>query len=206
MKNLSSLYQTATLLLFVCIGFCETVSADNPIKISQPQISPVSPEAAAVQKYICYPVNHSTGLADITIPLYTIKAGDLELPITLTYHSAGIKLHQLSGWVGTNWTLNAEPSVMREIKGIPDDAKRGGYRTLEYLKNKNNSNSDELTRFFRRIEDKDCDSEPDHFYYKLQCSVQCRLWYLSVYASKNFRLGTYWRKWCRYRGRKWCLV
>ena len=167
MKNLSSLYQTATLLLFVCIGFCETVSADNPIKISQPQISPVSPEAAAVQKYICYPVNHSTGLADITIPLYTIKAGDLELPITLTYHSAGIKLHQLSGWVGTNWTLNAEPSVMREIKGIPDDAKRGGYRTLEYLKNKNNSNSDELTRFFRRIEDKDCDSEPDHFYYKL---------------------------------------
>ena len=75
-------------------------------------------------------------MADITIPLYTIKAGDLELPITLTYHSAGIKLHQLSGWVGTNWTLNAEPSVMREIKGIPDDANAEDTEPWNILKTK----------------------------------------------------------------------
>lgn len=102
MKYNSIAYRAFALFLFVYVGLCARVYAGDPIKISQPQISPVSPEAAAVQKYVCYPVNHSTGLADIAIPLYTIKAGDLELPITLTYHSAGIKLHQLSGgWVQT---------------------------------------------------------------------------------------------------------
>lgn len=183
MKHLSSLYQTFILFLFLCVGFCETVFADTPIKISQPQIAPVSPEAAAVQKYVCYPVNHSTGLADITIPLYTIKAGDLELPITLTYHSAGIKLHQLSGWVGTNWTLNAEPSIMREIKGIPDEKENAGYKSLEYFRGRRNTDSDAKTRFFRQIENKIYDSEPDHFYYKLP--NRSGAFYLGVHYSDD---------------------
>ena len=150
MKNRRNLYKLLALLLSVNFGYSCTLYAQNgemPITISQPQIVPVSPEAAAVQKYVCYPVNHSTGLADITIPIYTIKVGDMELPITLSYHSAGIKLRQLSGWVGTNWTLNAEPSIMREIRGIPDEEKYGGYLTAKYFNEREQSDPDKKTRF-----------------------------------------------------------
>ena len=157
MKNRRNLYKLLALLLSVNFGYSCTLYAQNgemPITISQPQIVPVSPEAAAVQKYVCYPVNHSTGLADITIPIYTIKVGDMELPITLSYHSAGIKLRQLSGWVGTNWTLNAEPSIMREIRGIPDEEKYGGYLTAKYFNEREQSDPDKKTRFLKQVEER----------------------------------------------------
>ncbi len=184
MKNRRNLYKLLALLLSVNFGYSYTLYAQNgemPITISQPQIVPVSPEAAAVQKYVCYPVNHSTGLADITIPIYTIKVGDMELPITLSYHSAGIKLRQLSGWVGTNWTLNAEPSIMREIRGIPDEEKYGGYLTAKYFNEREQSDPDKKTRFLKQVEKKIIDSEPDRFYYKL--AKQSGTFYLGVETS-----------------------
>ena len=61
MKNRRNLYKLLALLLSVNFGYSCTLYAQNgemPITISQPQIVPVSPEAAAVQKYVCYQVNH----------------------------------------------------------------------------------------------------------------------------------------------------
>ena len=158
------------LTVALCIFFPDKGNADNPIIIKQPQIVPVSPEAEAVRKYVSYPVDYCTGLVDITIPLYTIKAGDIELPITLSYHSSGLKVRELSGWVGSGWTLNAEPSIMREINGIPDDAPNGGFRTGKYLTEKNSFDKmkeNEKVKFFKRIENKEIDSEPDRFFFKL---------------------------------------
>lgn len=184
MKNRQNSYIIIILLLFVNFGVRNGLNAQStttPITITQPQIVPVSPEAAAVQKYVCYPVNHSTGLANINIPIYTIKVGDIELPISLSYHSAGIKLRQLSGWVGTNWTLNAEPSIMREIRGIPDEEKYGGYLTAKYFNEREQSDPDKKTRFLKKIEKKIIDSEPDRFYYKL--ANQSGAFYLGVETS-----------------------
>jgi hypothetical protein len=93
------------------------------ISMQPPTISPVSPEAADVQKYVSYPVDYSTGIPNISIPLYEIKVGDIVLPITLSYHSAGLKPKEPSGRVGTGWTLNAEPSVMRSIRGMADGSR-----------------------------------------------------------------------------------
>ena len=183
MKNRRNLCKLLVLLLSVSFGYSYTLygQTEMPITISQPQIVPVSPEAAAVQKYVCYPVNHSTGLADITIPIYTIKVGDMELPITLSYHSAGIKLRQLSGWVGTNWTLNAEPSIMREIRGIPDEEKYGGYLTAKYFNERELDDPDERNRFLKQVEKNIIDSEPDRFYYKL--AKQSGTFYLGIETS-----------------------
>lgn len=181
MKNRQNSYIIIILLLFVSFGVRNGLNAQStttPITITQPQIVPVSPEAAAVQKYVCYPVNHSTGLANINIPIYTIKVGDIELPISLSYHSAGIKLRQFSGWVGTNWTLNAEPSIMREIRGIPDDEKYGGYLTAKYFNEREQSDPDKNTRFLKKIEKKIIDSEPDRFFYKL--ANQSGTFYLGI--------------------------
>ena len=42
----------------------------NTISLDVPQVVPVSPTVAAMEKYQCYPVSHCTGIPDITVPLY----------------------------------------------------------------------------------------------------------------------------------------
>lgn len=112
------------ILLLLCSPgiFCQ-----SPIEITVPKITPVSPEAAGIAKYATYPVDYCTGIPAITIPLYDIVSRDLVLPISLSYHASGLKPREESGWVGSGWTLNAVPSVVRTINGLPDDQRNNAY-------------------------------------------------------------------------------
>jgi len=66
-----------------------------------------SPEVSAFEKYGQIPVSTYTGIPNISVPIYKVKSGDLELPITLDYHATAIKVDQEATWVGLNWLLNA---------------------------------------------------------------------------------------------------
>lgn len=44
------------------------------------------PSAVSMMKYIDYPVSHRTGIPEISIPLYTVRSGSLELPVNLSFH------------------------------------------------------------------------------------------------------------------------
>ena len=79
-----------------------------------------SPEMASMVRNITYPVNYSTGLVNISIPLFEIKCADIKIPITLNYHASGVKLGAASGWVGQNWSLQCEPMISRTIRGRDD--------------------------------------------------------------------------------------
>lgn len=79
-----------------------------------------TPEMSAIRKVALSAVNYSTGTVDIRIPLFNIECGDLNLPIYLSYNSAGIKVSEPSGWVGQNWTLHAEPILTRNLRGHID--------------------------------------------------------------------------------------
>ena len=81
---------------------------------------PPSPQASGLARYGKYPVSHSTGLPDITIPIYEIKLGNLEIPISISYHASGIKADEISSTVGLGWTLNAGGAIVREVCGGPD--------------------------------------------------------------------------------------
>lgn len=85
-------------------------------------IIPPSPEVSALMKYIDIPVSPFTGQPDITLPLYTVKAGSLEVPISISYHGGGIKLNEHPGIVGLGWNLNAGGCVSRTVYGYPDEA------------------------------------------------------------------------------------
>src|ERR1700748_510217 len=65
-------------------------------------------------------VNPSTGAAIITITIIKINCGQVNLPITLTYTS-GIKLNDVEGSAGMGWQLNANGTVSRQVRGLPDD-------------------------------------------------------------------------------------
>lgn len=68
--------------------------------------TPRSPEASAFSRYGDIPVDLSTGVPKIEIPLYSIHLGDVEIPITLSYHASGIKMNDLPSEVGLGWVLN----------------------------------------------------------------------------------------------------
>lgn len=86
-----------------------------------PKVIPPSPETAALFKYQDYPVDYSTGLPQVSIPIYNVTSGSLSVPITLSYHSSGRKVSDETGPVGLGWTLQAGGMISRTIYGYPDD-------------------------------------------------------------------------------------
>ena len=72
-------------------------------------------------------VDYSTGIFHYKVPLYTLKSGDYELPISLDYTGKGVKVEDSSGLVGYNWTLNTGGVVTRTIRGGIADEDINGY-------------------------------------------------------------------------------
>ncbi len=66
-------------------------------------------------------VSHYTGAVSMSIPLYTYKDRDFELPVTLSYNASGFIPAKREGPVGLNWALNAGGAVVRKVNGVPDD-------------------------------------------------------------------------------------
>jgi YD repeat-containing protein len=80
-----------------------------------------SPNASGLGEYNSYPVNLSTGVPNIDVPLYTIQAGKLSLPLSISYHASGIKVDQDASFIGLGWALNAGGIITRIIKDKPDE-------------------------------------------------------------------------------------
>ncbi len=85
-----------------------------------PDLMPNSPNTEAMQQYGTYPVGNYTGVPSISIPLYMIKSGDIEVPISLNYHASGIKVAQEASWVGLGWSLNAGGSLSKQKRSFDD--------------------------------------------------------------------------------------
>jgi len=112
--------------LFFASFILHSYSQEEP-----PEIFPNSPTAAELGSYGSYPVNYSTGLPNIEIPLYTIEVGDLKVPITLKYHASGIKVNQQVSWVGLGWSLDTGGIISLETRDTPDELEPLIYDTPE---------------------------------------------------------------------------
>jgi hypothetical protein len=82
--------------------------------------SPASPNTASLGKYFEVPVNMSTGVANIQIPLYTIKSGSITIPISLSYHASGNKVNSPASWVGLGWDLSCGGVITKQVNGLDD--------------------------------------------------------------------------------------
>ena len=110
-------------------SFCSTVltviaiSAHAQLpELSAPKVLPESPAAAAITRYIEYPVDLSNGLVQISIPLYEIVEGDIRIPISLSFHASGLRPNMRSScWLGDGWSLSTGPSLSRSIAGGADE-------------------------------------------------------------------------------------
>ncbi len=119
----------------------------------------LSPQATAFQKYAYYPVSPSTGTVNISVPIYTIKQGELSIPISLDYHTGGIRVNDTSTSVGLGWLLNAGGVITRNKQGSRADEDYKGY-----LKNRNLLPSREKISRIRRMSDY-AQEKIDFFYF-----------------------------------------
>ncbi len=113
-------------------------SEDMTVDLSRlTQYNPISPVAAQYMRYGEIPVGLSTGVPEISIPIYTIEANGLQIPINISYHASGIKVKDVSGPVGLGWVLNAGGMIVQQIQGKEDSVNYNSaftyYRTKELV-------------------------------------------------------------------------
>lgn len=76
-------------------------------------------------------VDHATGTFHYRVPLYTLKSGAFELPVTLDYTARGVRVDDQPSPVGYNWTLNTGGVVTRTVRGGMADELSYGYARSE---------------------------------------------------------------------------
>lgn len=160
--------QLSLVAFVLCLSFFSVPmcgQSSNEIQLEFPKITPVSPAVTEMEKYQSYPVSHCTGIPDITIPLYEIVAGEVTIPVTLSYHSSGLKPKEQSGVAGTGWALNLEPSISRQINGAPDEQYKSGWFYVSDLLPP--WQWDERMDYYDRKCSSGIDTRPDKFTYKL---------------------------------------
>jgi hypothetical protein len=109
-------------LLIFLINLSVNSQSNSPYT---PKIIPPSPNAASLGKFGDIPVSPYTGTADISVPVYTIQAKGISVPVNLSYHSGGTRLAEEAGWAGLSWALNAGGMISRKINDKDDFS--GGY-------------------------------------------------------------------------------
>ncbi|MCP4181548.1 MAG: hypothetical protein GY756_27605, partial [bacterium] len=107
----------------------------NPVfgqeDLELPEVMLPSPTAFQMTKYGDVPINESSGKISPSIPIHTYKAGKLQLPISLGYVGNGVKVDDIAGWTGINWSLNAGGVITRIVRDYKDEYSHlNGYRVL----------------------------------------------------------------------------
>ena len=138
----------------------------HPAAQQLPEIIPASPVAQQFNKFGEVPVGHTSGIPDVSIPLYTIRQGDIEVPIVLRYHYNGFKPGDpnLTN-VALGWTLHVGGNINRSIRGQADDlVKKAPWTDTEFL-SKNENVSDDYLNLFDFHDNSNYDSKYDIFSY-----------------------------------------
>ena len=93
---------------------------NNPY-LQLPTVIPPSPVAQNFMRYGEIPIDYSTGVPKIEIPIYNIEGDKLSLPISISYHASGIKVNDVPSEVGLGWVLNAGGIVTRTMMDNMDE-------------------------------------------------------------------------------------
>lgn len=148
--------------------------------------APSSPTAASLSRYVDFPVTMSSGIPNISIPLYEFKSSRITVPINLSYHAGGIRVTDRTSTLGLGWSLIAGGAVTRAIVGLPDENSNGFYY-MDYPDNLSEDYSgfyyqhydddlalNQISCFVNKINNTvanngyNLDHSPDNYYYNVQ--------------------------------------
>lgn len=89
----------------ICQKIQSQVVEDYNDVISKYNLS--APDVYSFEKYELNPANHYVGKLDVSVPVITIKTGNIVYPVNLVYNFGGIKVDQLASNVGLGWSLSS---------------------------------------------------------------------------------------------------
>ncbi len=89
---------------------------------------PVPPQAGfGNAKFVDFPISPFTGTFSYSVPVGTVTASSLSLPVSIDYHSGGNKVGDVPSNIGLGWYLNYGGSISLNVKGLQDDNQYNGY-------------------------------------------------------------------------------
>ena len=110
-----------SVLVFITINF--TIALYGQTVYVPPLVPsiPTSPQAEAFKRYGEYSINYSTGIPDISIPLYEVDHRGYKLPLALKYYPKPIKPGYNYDVFGLGWGLSISSCISRTIESVPDE-------------------------------------------------------------------------------------
>lgn len=79
-------------------------------------------------------VNTLTGTAVVNIPIYNARIGDLSVPVSIAYGASGLKVEDYDNSFGQGWRLIGPASIIREVRGFPDDIDYQGHSSYPVIR------------------------------------------------------------------------
>ncbi|NHN28167.1 hypothetical protein FIA58_021040 [Flavobacterium jejuense] len=157
MKYIKTIKIMMLLLLCSSLGFSQELPSID--------FTPAPEDAFQFTKYGNVPVNESSGRINLNIPLFTYVAGNLVLPVNLSYTGNGVRVNQNPTDTGMNWNLNAGGMITRIVYDRRDEASQGYYLSKDALDNMDlQDNSNDATLLNLLINPSEVfDSERDEF-------------------------------------------
>lgn len=90
-------------------------------ELKMPAVAFPSPNAASLIRTVNENVDLYTGKLNVSIPIYTIKSRNVEIPITLNGSASAHRVNEIASWVGLGWHLNAGGAITRVMNNLPDE-------------------------------------------------------------------------------------
>ena len=168
-------FKSVTLILFFSYSTVMAQNVEDYFTSNVLEFQPKTPEAAALDNFLSVPVDYYTGRPNVNIPICNIPVNDLEINLSLSYTSNGIKVESTPGPVGEGWVLNGLPYISRTVIGLPDeDPVLGLWKSISEFNIPNPNNSVSTFRNYvlsfaqkKNICDYGWDLQPDLYTYSI---------------------------------------
>lgn len=127
MKFFSLYWKAWICFLAIIIAFEQAQAQTSPNTIGTHSLlsdgffRPQTPDVWNMIKYGDATIDHYSGTLGLSIPVYTYKDANFEIPVSIDYASNGYQPGIDCDVVGQGWYLNVGGAITREVHGIPDD-------------------------------------------------------------------------------------
>jgi len=110
-------------IMTILIAVLFSLKGWTQLEIGMQNQQPIIPswENYELMKYGKIGASMYTGTVNYSIPIYTYKDNDFEIPISINYATNGYRVNHSSGILGHGWSLSMPGIITRQVRDIPDE-------------------------------------------------------------------------------------